>query len=111
VASKTTALCNIVGSFPERHFLTSCRLGCAKGCYRQERLRRASFPVNPCQRRRPHQRVAHFSFKMPVSEQTTYNKYRSRLIRARAWRILSGTALLAIYLLLFAWNILNVRFI
>ena len=36
---------------------------------------------------------------------------RSRLIRARAWRILNETALLAIYLLLFAWNILNVRFV
>jgi hypothetical protein len=34
---------------------------------------------------------------------------RSRLIRA--WRILNETALLAIYLLLFAWNILNVRFV
>jgi hypothetical protein len=32
---------------------------------------------------------------------------RSRLIRARAWRILS----VAVYLLLFAWNILNVRFV
>ena len=35
----------------------------------------------------------------------------SRLIRARAWPILSETALLAIYLLLFAWNILNVRLV
>ena len=33
------------------------------------------------------------------------------LIRARAWRILSETALLSIYLLLLAWNILNVRFV
>ena len=32
---------------------------------------------------------------------------RSRLIRARAWLILS----VAVYLLLFAWNILNVRFV
>ena len=36
---------------------------------------------------------------------------RSRLIRARAWRILSETALQAIYLLLSACNILNVRFV
>jgi hypothetical protein len=36
---------------------------------------------------------------------------RHRLIRGRAWRILSETALLVIYLLLFAWNILNVRFV
>ena len=64
---------------------------------------------------------------MPVSEQATYNTtisamrqlyflwhgraLPSRLIRARAWRILNETALLAIYLLLFAWNILNVRFV
>jgi DNA-binding beta-propeller fold protein YncE len=33
------------------------------------------------------------------------------LIRARAWRILSETAPLVIYRLLFAWNILNVRFV
>jgi hypothetical protein len=55
--------------------------------------------------------------KCQVSEQGTYNSnaralfLRSRLIRARAWRILSETAPLAIYLLLFAWNILNVRFV
>jgi len=36
---------------------------------------------------------------------------RSRQIRARAWRTLSENALLPIYLLLFAWNILNVRFV
>ena len=40
-----------------------------------------------------------------------YKALRSRLIRARARRILNETALLAIYLLLFAWNILNVRFV
>jgi hypothetical protein len=36
---------------------------------------------------------------------------RWRQVCACAWRILSEIALLAISLLLFAWNILNVRFV
>jgi hypothetical protein len=61
---------------------------------------------------------------MPVSEEATYNNIGNTpalfpVARARPpelpdsrrdRRVLSEAALLAIYLLLFAWNILNVRF-
>ena len=74
----------------------------------------------------PLQRIAGCSSKMPVSEQATYNNIGNApalfpVARARPPEppdsracladLLSETALLVIYLLLFAWNILNVRFV
>jgi hypothetical protein len=92
------------------------------GCYRQERLRGTSFRQS-VQRGRPRQRARFRPKSRPRSKQRpTISAMRQLYFCgkgapsggarfARAWRILSETALLAIYLLLFVWNILNVRFV